>query len=709
MIGGVVQWAIGASRSVRSRRSSASATAASVVSFPSRARRAPAMAAWSGAAPSRRSARRIPASSSSSRIAAIAYGGPPAGRGAARRSTSRGSASASSTRPPGNTNASPAKAIVAGRRVSSTSGRRRPPLPAGRSRTTVAAGRGWDGGVASGFASMADIVGAAGPRDPPVHPGTVARFRVLFRVLRRRTVTARSVREGSDSGGWRESVMPRTTRRASVLLVVAAARGGLVAAPAASAADPAKGELAKTIVTFQGELGRKAQRIIEKYGGTVRAELGIVDGVSALIPKGQLKQLAKDPAVTSVEPDLPVTLFPMDHAGDTGDLEYENAWGVEHIGTPAVHAAGIRGAGVKVAVIDTGIDYLHDDPDDTPYVVDPEFYGNYKGGHDFVNNDDDPMDDNGHGTHVAGILAAEKNGYLVSGVAPDVDLYALKILNANGEGDESNLILALQWAVTHDIDVVNMSLGMHTSVPALATAVANASAAGVLLVAASGNVNPLSLNEVPFGCAVAYPAAYPQVLSTTFTNGNNALTGLSCTGPEVDFAAPGDQIYGPVPIGTCQLCDPRGYASLTGTSMASPHLAGTVALLLAAGITDTGTPGLLDNVKAQLCAHADVGFGVNTTPIGTSDARYPKDFGCGVLNADGAVPPLLGLAPPDLPPTAAPKSATATQPNPVTITLAGTDPDTCNLTFLVVDPPDHGSVGPISNVACVGSSPNSDT
>ena len=78
-----------------------------------------------------------------------------------------------------------------------------------------------------------------------------------------------------------------------------------------------------------------------------------------------------------------------------------------------VHLAGNTGQGVKVAVIDTGIDYIHDDPDDSPYVVDPEFLNNYKGGYDFFNNDDDPMDDNGHGTHVAGILAAEHNGYLV--------------------------------------------------------------------------------------------------------------------------------------------------------------------------------------------------------------------------------------------------------------------------------------------------------
>ena len=589
------------------------------------------------------------------------------------------------------------------------------------------------------------------------------------------------------------------TTAALVVAILAPASPAAAAAPE-SAADR---ELVKVIVTFDAKPDRASERAIEKRGGKVDARLALVNGVAATLSRGEMKQLAADPGVRRVELDPTLTAIDpgVEAAAETGDLEYDNAWGVSRIGAPAVHAAGIWGAGVRVAIIDTGLDYIHDDPDDTPYVVDPEFLGNYAGGHDFFNNDADPYDDNGHGTHVAGILAAEKNGYLVSGVAPQVDLYALKILGANGEGDVSDLILALQWALANDIDVVNMSLGTHELSPALATAVSSASAQGLLMVAASGNVNPLVWQELLYGCPVVYPAAYPEVLSTTFTNPNDALTGYSCTGPEVDFAGPGDGIFSPVPIGACMLCKPWGYDALSGTSMASPHLAGTVALLLSAGISDAGAPGLFDDVRARLCTTADPGFGVNSTPIPTTDPRYPTYFGCGVVDADEAV---LGITPPvnhapvanddvattpedtavsipvlandtdqdgnglsvasvgaaahgtailnaagtaivytpaagyggpdsfnysisdgaggtdtadvavtvtavDDAPTAAAASASTTAPAPVTITLRGTDPDTCELSFQVVDLPDHGGIGSLVNQACVAGAPNADS
>lgn len=423
--------------------------------------------------------------------------------------------------------------------------------------------------------------------------------------------------------------------------------------PATVAAAPVGGgtDKVRVLITYDGRPGQAAERAIERLAGTVRHRYRIIDAIAAEMPRGQLRQLASQPGVTGVELDGRLTS--LDHGPDTGDLEYENAWGVEHIGARAAHAAGIDGTGIKVAVIDTGIDYVHNDLDDLPYVVDPEFNGIYAGGYDFFNGDADPFDDNGHGTHVSGILAAERNGYLVSGVAPGVDLFALKILDANGEGQYSGLIAALDWVVAYnnanaeDIRVVNMSLGGHDVSAALQAAIEATAASGVLLAAASGNVNPLDIWELLFGCPVVYPAAYPQVLSTTFTNENDALTGYSCTGPEVDVAAPGDQIASAVPVGACMFCRDWGYEFLSGTSMASPHLAGTLALLLDAGLADTGPPGLLDDARSAICSTADVGFGVNATPIPTTDPRYPQYFGCGVIDADSAV---LGLVPPPPPP-----------------------------------------------------------
>ena len=199
----------------------------------------------------------------------------------------------------------------------------------------------------------------------------------------------------------------------------------------------------KVIVLFRDRPGAAARAAVEKAGGKVKRTFHLIKGISASVPANAIAGLRHNPLVAEVDTDLTLT---------ASDLEYDNAWGVNRIGGQATFQAGITGAGVKVAIIDTGIDYIHDQPPSAePPVVDPELLGHYKGGYDFVNNDTDPMDDNGHGTHVSGILAAEHNGYLVAGVAPDAWVYGLKILDASGNGDESNLIAALQWSVDNEI------------------------------------------------------------------------------------------------------------------------------------------------------------------------------------------------------------------------------------------------------------------
>ena len=425
----------------------------------------------------------------------------------------------------------------------------------------------------------------------------------------------------------------------------------------------------KVIVRFKSDPGATAKAAIRTRGGTVSKRLGLIDGLAVSIPARELAALRRNPLVASVEVDGHIEAFA---DPSTGDLEYDNAWGVRHIGTYPVHQAGIKGDGVKVAIIDTGLDYVHDVPPN----VDPEFTGNFKGGYDFVNGDADPMDDNGHGTHVAGILAAEHNGYLVVGVAPKVDLYALKVLDASGSGDYSGLIAALGWAVDHDMDVVNMSLGGHEASSALQAAIAAAYDAGVTLVAASGNT--VTLNDLIYGCPVAYPAAYDQVIAVSFTGTADKLTGYSCTGPQVDLAAPGDQIASTVPVGTCMFCSSNGYKFESGTSMASPHVAGVVALVLSYGIADTNGNGLLaDDVKAHLCATA-----ATASYPAQTDARYPKWYGCGIVDADNA---LINVPPPgggggigNHSPVASPDSATLAEDGGATaidVLANDSDPD----------------------------------
>jgi subtilisin family serine protease len=496
-------------------------------------------------------------------------------------------------------------------------------------------------------------------------------------------------------GGTSRGRSPRS--KVGVALAVAALVAALALPVGAVAAPPeAAGPPVRAIVLFDRAPGAAEQAAVQALGGDVRHTYTLIDGMAVEIPAQAIPALRRNPRVASVELDATITtLEPVVQAESTGEYEYDNAWGVVRIGAKSVHDAGIWGQGVKVAVIDTGIDYVHDQPPELePPVVDPEFLGNYAGGYDFVNGDANPMDDNGHGTHVAGILAAERNWYLVVGVAPQVDLYALKVLAADGSGYESDLILALQWAVDHDIDVVNMSLGTHENVPALQAAVENAAAAGLLMVAASGNT--VTFQEILYGCAVTYPGAYPQVLATTFTNANDALTGYSCTGPEVDFASPGDNIFSPVPVGSCQSCSPNGYLPLSGTSMASPHLAGTVALLLSAGLADAGTPGRFDDVRNRLCATADVAYGVQTvfgtsTPIPPGDPRYPSYFGCGVVDAAEAV---LGVTPPpNRPPVAGDDTATTSEDTAVDVAVLDddTDPDGDTVAVTAVADPPHGS------------------
>jgi serine protease len=206
----------------------------------------------------------------------------------------------------------------------------------------------------------------------------------------------------------------------------------------------------------------------------------------------------------------------------TRDLDGQTVpWGIAAVRAAEVWAH-TRGAGIKVAVLDSGIDYNH-----------PDLKGVYKGGHDFVNNDNDPMDDNGHGTHVAGTIAAADDTFGVVGVAPEVDLYGLKVLDKEGIGSSSNIVRAIDWSIANGIHLMNLSLGGSTPMITVEAALQRARDAGVLAIVASGNKHSEFPNQL------AYPAAYSSVVAVGAYNETRRKASFSQRGTGLKLVAPG--------------------------------------------------------------------------------------------------------------------------------------------------------------------------
>jgi subtilisin family serine protease len=361
--------------------------------------------------------------------------------------------------------------------------------------------------------------------------------------------------------------------------------------------------LVKVLIGFKEKPGAAQQAMVRGVGGKIKYTYNIVDAIAASIPEKAIEALRKNPNVRYVELDGIVYAL---------DEELDNSWGVKHIGAGVVHDSGNKGVGVKIAIIDTGIDYTHSDLE-----------LNYKGGFDFVNSvdanedgdyddpgdtkDEDPMDDNGHGTHVAGIVAALDDNIGVVGVAPEADLYALKVLDETGSGWMSDVVAAIDWATLNGMQVINMSLG-GGELNTLEEACLAAEGEGLLLIASAGNNG----NPPGRGDNVGYPAAYSSVIAVAATDQNDKRARWSSTGPAVELAAPGVGIYSTY-IG--------GYATYSGTSMAAPHVAGVAALIIASGTT------VASDVRGKLTGTAD----------DLGEAGWDSKYGHGLVDAAEAV------------------------------------------------------------------------
>jgi len=297
--------------------------------------------------------------------------------------------------------------------------------------------------------------------------------------------------------------------------------------------------------------GKYNPTAVSAAGGRVTKEFKVLGMLKAVVPQNAIDYLKQNPSVDFVERD---EYFEIAETEDVPtSAEYSGSWGLEDIGAEPIHWLNYTGRGVRIAVLDTGIDYHH-----------PDLASNYKGGFDFINYDNDPMDDNGHGTHVAGIIAAARDGKGIVGVAPDAELYAIKVSDGQGNGSFSDLVAGINWAIENHMNIITMSITGEGGSQALAKAVSTAyHHYGILLVAAVGNGN---------GKGVLYPAAYDDVIGVGSVSEDNKLSSFSLTGSQVEFVAPGSAIKSTWLKGQYKLS--------SGTSMATPFVTGAIALLL---------------------------------------------------------------------------------------------------------------------------------
>jgi len=392
-----------------------------------------------------------------------------------------------------------------------------------------------------------------------------------------------------------------------------------VVGPTSSQVQAASNDKVDVFVSFDKTPGVAERAIVERAGGTVRFSYTIVPAVAASVPEAAIKGLLNNPNVTAVELDGLVYAV---------DAELENAWGVKRIGSGTVHDGGNKGTGVKIGIIDSGVDRGHQDLNEV-----------YAGGYDFVQNDADPDDVYGHGTHVAGTACAEDNGLGVVGVAPGCALYSLRVLNDSGSGSWSATVAAMDWAVLNGLQVVNLSLGSSQDPGStVKAAFDNAEADGLVIVAAGGNSGTPSGK----GNNVIYPAKYASVIAVAATDKNDTRPSWSSTGEEIELAAPGvsvlsswndgDSPHNPQPF----ILDGDWYKEGSGTSMASPHVAGAAALVIVAGVTDSNGNGRInDEVRAILNSTAD-----DIGAIG-KDTHY----GYGLVNVAAAIASLVPPSP----------------------------------------------------------------
>ena len=339
------------------------------------------------------------------------------------------------------------------------------------------------------------------------------------------------------------------------------------------------------------EIAAKAdQAIAGEYGARIVNEFNSINAFSVRMSADEAQAMANDPAVEYVQQNLRYTT--------TGSQSNPPSWGLDRVdqdettGDNTYNYPDTAGSGVTAFVIDTGVDYANSD-----------FGGRASSGYDAVDHDGDAMDEHGHGTHVAGTIAGD-----LYGLAKDADIVAVRVLDANGSGTTEGVVEGIDWVTQNHSgpSVANMSLGGGKD-QALDDAVAASIASGVTYGVAAGN-------DYGADACMSSPAASPDAITVAASDNTDALASFSNIGTCVDIIAPGVDIVSDAPGG--------GSATMSGTSMATPHVVGVAALYLgenpdaspadvATALTDgaltdvvanpgTGTPNLLLNTGFML-------------------------------------------------------------------------------------------------------------
>jgi len=311
-----------------------------------------------------------------------------------------------------------------------------------------------------------------------------------------------------------------------------------------SFADELESTPEQVIISFEDNIDYQA---LEEMGAEITEEFPSISAVSATLPEGMPIQAASaDSSIEYVEENAIVRA-----------AAQQTTWGYQKIKANTATSLGYTGKGVKIAIVDSGINSKHPDL-------------KVAGGMSKVGTTSPYSDQNGHGTHVAGIIGAQNNTIGTVGVAPNASLYSVKVLSGEGIGTLEGVIAGIQWSIDQKVDIINLSLTTENKSPALEAIMKKAYNAGIIIVAASGNegMDPLFKDAL-------YPAAFGSVIAVGSVSDQNKLSYFSNYGPSQELVAPGENIWST--FANKDTLTQEDYAYSEGTSVATPFVAGTFA------------------------------------------------------------------------------------------------------------------------------------